>query len=461
MEQVLWLGLYALLSIVGLITFLIVIVKLFKTEGALKGILGLICGIYPFIWGWIRHRELKITKIMAAWTFSMVGSIAVSFMLISSGLLSLFGVFQSASDIVTAPPALTQQISKRPGPKAVSKPVKVLPKPKAIEKPVPKPLAGYDLEMKKLNDLIKQDGMNADAHYNRALLYEEKNNYLMAEKDYTKAIEINSKHTDAYYNRGTLLAKLKKYELALKDFDACLKLSPTLSEAYCNRGNVYYQLGKTDLAVGDYTSALKISPNDPDLYYNRAVVYLSIGQNTKAMSDFKRADALGHEKAKHYVVGQSKKTNGTATASHTSSVLWKKDLTNVKIPGTAARGMIHGETFVANSAELANGILTIRDGEDFFPNHAVMIFLFLKEGETPERKSYLISQTNASASPHIHMKWKPANSKVPKTKVFMKDYSMRLDLGSIKNGQLPGKIYLCLPDEMKSVVAGIFTAVVK
>jgi len=123
--------------------------------------------------------------------------------------------------------------------------------------------------------------------------------------------------------------------------------------------------------------------------------------------------------------------------------------------------MIHGENFVSKSAEFSNSILTIRDGEDFFPDHAVMIFLFLKKDEKPEGKSYNISRTSGFGSPHIHMKWKPENSKVPKTKIFTKDYSMRLNLGTIKNGKLPGKIYLCLPDEKKTVVAGSFTAVVK
>ena len=141
--------------------------------------------------------------------------------------------------------------------------------------------------------------------------------------------------------------------------------------------------------------------------------------------------------------------------------LWKRDLKNVKIPGTLPRGMIHGENFVSKSSEFSNSILTIRDGEDFFPDHAVMIFLFLKKDEKPEGKSYNISRTSGFGSPHIHMKWKPENSKVPKTKIFTKEYSMRLNLGAIKNGKLPGKIYLCLPDEKKTVVAGSFTAIVK
>jgi len=133
----------------------------------------------------------------------------------------------------------------------------------------------------------------------------------------------------------------------------------------------------------------------------------------------------------------------------------------VKIPAAPARGTIHGEAFVSKSVKLENGILTIRDGDEFFPDHAVLVFLFLKKDETPEGKSFNINRKSSFGSPHIHMKWKIENSKVPKTEIFTKNYSMRLNLGTIEDGKLPGKIYLCLPDEMKSVVAGSFTAVVK
>jgi hypothetical protein len=60
--------LVALLGLANLILAIIVLIKLFQTEGALKGILGLICGIYTFIWGWMNANKLGIRNIMLAWT---------------------------------------------------------------------------------------------------------------------------------------------------------------------------------------------------------------------------------------------------------------------------------------------------------------------------------------------------------------------------------------------------------
>ena len=44
--------------------------KLFQKEGVLKGILGLICMIYTYIWGWmhVKDESLKLKTWMWVWT---------------------------------------------------------------------------------------------------------------------------------------------------------------------------------------------------------------------------------------------------------------------------------------------------------------------------------------------------------------------------------------------------------
>lgn len=55
-----------------LICAIIVLIKLFQNEGALKGILGLICGLYTFIWGWMNANKLGIKNIMIIWTLLLI-----------------------------------------------------------------------------------------------------------------------------------------------------------------------------------------------------------------------------------------------------------------------------------------------------------------------------------------------------------------------------------------------------
>jgi hypothetical protein len=63
----------------SLICFIIVLIKLFQNEGALKGILGLICGLYTFIWGWMNSTRLNLRNIMMIWTLLIIIQIVLNF----------------------------------------------------------------------------------------------------------------------------------------------------------------------------------------------------------------------------------------------------------------------------------------------------------------------------------------------------------------------------------------------
>lgn len=51
---------------------IIVAVKIFQNDGALKGILALICGLFGLIWGWMNAARLGVKNIMMIWTVLIV-----------------------------------------------------------------------------------------------------------------------------------------------------------------------------------------------------------------------------------------------------------------------------------------------------------------------------------------------------------------------------------------------------
>jgi hypothetical protein len=57
-------------SALAFVAGLVVLVKLFQKEGVLKGILGLICMLYTYIWGWmhVKDESLKLKTWMWVWT---------------------------------------------------------------------------------------------------------------------------------------------------------------------------------------------------------------------------------------------------------------------------------------------------------------------------------------------------------------------------------------------------------
>lgn len=71
----------ALLAIVGLVNLgclIFVLIKLFPAEGALKGILGIICALYTFIWGWQHANEYEnMRNVMIVWSVCVVLSIVL------------------------------------------------------------------------------------------------------------------------------------------------------------------------------------------------------------------------------------------------------------------------------------------------------------------------------------------------------------------------------------------------
>lgn len=56
--------------------WIFILIKMFKTEsGPLQGIIGILCGLWAFIWGWMNAGKLGVQKIMLIWTVAILVSI--------------------------------------------------------------------------------------------------------------------------------------------------------------------------------------------------------------------------------------------------------------------------------------------------------------------------------------------------------------------------------------------------
>jgi hypothetical protein len=71
-------GILALLCQLGSIVCLImVVIKMYQTEGILKAVLGFICGIYGFIWGWMNKDKVG-QNLMLVWTALIILAIVLN-----------------------------------------------------------------------------------------------------------------------------------------------------------------------------------------------------------------------------------------------------------------------------------------------------------------------------------------------------------------------------------------------
>jgi len=143
-------------------------------------------------------------------------------------------------------------------------------------------------------------------------------------------------------------------------------------------------------------------------------------------------------------------------APKASDANWTLSLESNAIPETVVEGRIHGKDFIMERAALQNGSLTLRYGTKGAVELGAIINL---SGAQPEELTVILAAftTNAEKAAKITLRWKDDSGTVQKP-AFESGYALRLEFGMLLNNHLPGKIYLCLPDDEKSYLMGSFVA---
>jgi hypothetical protein len=145
--------------------------------------------------------------------------------------------------------------------------------------------------------------------------------------------------------------------------------------------------------------------------------------------------------------------------------VWTLDVTKARIPSGRANGALSGTNFVPQTARVdpvGNAqVLRLLQGQAVSPDREILIYLHLKAGEKLGGQTLSISQDMAgSGVPQVTKRWKTNPRFAPQYKSFSTGYAMRLELGQPVDGEVPGKIFLALPDMDQSVVAGGFKATI-
>ncbi len=142
----------------------------------------------------------------------------------------------------------------------------------------------------------------------------------------------------------------------------------------------------------------------------------------------------------------------------TNTLPWTLELADAAYPEGPVTGRIRNRDFVCERAILQGGTLTLRRGRSGTTDLGLSIAFFAKQAEELDGKTLSVTFTN-SVSPRLTVRWKDGPQ--AKTEAFKNGYSLRLEFGAISNGRIPGRIYVCVPDDSKSCVAGTFSADVR
>lgn len=70
----------------SLACWIMVLIKMFKAEKPLIAILGILCPLWAFIWGWMNSSKLGLKNIMLGWTAAIILSVIGNALTVSSAV---------------------------------------------------------------------------------------------------------------------------------------------------------------------------------------------------------------------------------------------------------------------------------------------------------------------------------------------------------------------------------------
>lgn len=173
----------------------------------------------------------------------------------------------------------------------------------------------YDSALADYNKSIAMDTTYQQAYSNRGVLYYNfafnfKNKdsiYLLAIKDFDKAMKYKPDNTDALTGRAKTYATLKMFDKALQDYNTYISLKKNAkdfdNDTYRCRAIAYYSLGvlcldwgskdsaKTyfDKALSDINTSIEKTPSNSDNFFQRGYIYLQMKEYKTAMTDFDKS----------------------------------------------------------------------------------------------------------------------------------------------------------------------------
>ena len=133
-----------------------------------------------------------------------------------------------------------------------------------------------------------------------------------------------------------------------------------------------------------------------------------------------------------------------------------EDISAQPIPDKPAAGKVHGREFKVEKATLEDDCLTLRQGEGFSSHLEEFEIDFRgQNGGNYAGKTFTV-KPDQKAGIDITLADSGEKKGSIQTKTYLGSYTMKLEFGTAKDGKLPGKIHLRLPDEAGSFVVGTF-----
>ncbi|WP_447749245.1 MFS transporter [Pseudomonas nicosulfuronedens] len=115
------------------------------------------------------------------------------------------------------------------------------------------------------------------------------------------------------------------------------------------------------------------------------------------------------------------------------------------------RGELNGKRFVPEQAEFIDGVLSLREGQDFYAHRELQVRLAAPVSG-PVRLDVL--PDDKGSLPEIEVSWLAPGQDLPEAVRLQRGYSLHLDLIPKAPNRMEGAFHLVLPTEMQTTLSG-------
>lgn len=133
---------------------------------------------------------------------------------------------------------------------------------------------------------------DAQAYLYRGILFFNRQDYWLAERDFRRALELDKTSPAAWYDLALTQQKRGEPEASLTSYDQAIACRPEYLQAWYNRGLAAMDLHRDDEALRSFQEILRFSPQSADAANAMAIVYLRQGKYDDAGSWLEKAGQI-------------------------------------------------------------------------------------------------------------------------------------------------------------------------
>jgi tetratricopeptide (TPR) repeat protein len=143
---------------------------------------------------------------------------------------------------------------------------------------------------------LEIDDTLAESHVSLALIrqYHEWD-WSAAEREYKRAIELNSSHVTAHHEYAAYLTAMGRMPEAIAEIKRAQELDPLSLVVNADMAWIYYRAGAYDRAIEQYRKTLELDENFVPADHELRCVYELKGMHEEALSELKQAVALSSD----------------------------------------------------------------------------------------------------------------------------------------------------------------------